>query len=279
MISGADYRFLAHLLLVNSGFGVGEGKEYLVESRLLPVAQRLGHTDLQGLVDRLRIREEAEVVRLVCEAMATNETSFFRDIIPFEVLRSRLLPELIEERSSARELRIWCAASSFGQEPYSIAMLLDDLALGDWKIEIIATDFSRPALKRARSAVFTTFELQRGLTIDQRARFFVPRGEDWQLRDSTRARVNFAELNLIHSFGHLGQFDLILCRNVLIYFDLRTKRDVLERMAGCLTPSGYLLLGAAESAIGITNEITRIGELPTSVYRKTPAAQRSYLAI
>jgi chemotaxis protein methyltransferase CheR len=279
MISHADYRYLADLLLVNSGFGVGEGKEYLVESRLLPVAHRLGHADLQGLVDRLRIRLDPEVVRLVCEAMATNETSFFRDQIPFDVLQSRLLPELIRRNSEVRELRIWCAAASFGQEPYSVAMLLDDLALADWKIEIIATDFSRPALQRARTAVYTTFELQRGLSADQRARFFVPHGPDWRLRDSTRGRVTFGELNLIHSFGNLGTFDLILCRNVLIYFDLRIKRDVLERMAACLSPTGYLLLGAAESAIGITEEITRVGELPTSVYRKAPAPQRRYATV
>jgi chemotaxis protein methyltransferase CheR len=269
MISDADYAFLTGILRDHSGLAVGEGREYLMESRLRPVAVQLGHPTLEELVDRLRCRPEQEVIRLVCEAMATNETSFFRDGVPFELLRSRILPELIRRRAASRSIRIWCTAASFGQEPFSVAMLLEDFPLSDWNVEIIATDFSRPALCRARAGIFTPFEVQRGLSPEQRARFLVRAGVDWRIRDSTRRRVCFTELNLIHSFGQLGEFDLILCRNVLIYFDLRTKRDVLDRMALTLAPEGYLILGAAESAIGITDTFTRLGELPASVYQRS----------
>lgn len=269
MISPADYAFIARLLQEHAGFSVGTGKEYLLDSRLRPVALELGLTSVQSLLDRLRIAPQGDLVRRVCEAMATNETSFFRDPIAFDILRSRVLPDLIRQHYSQRRLRIWCAAASTGQEPYSLAMLLDDMPVSDWQVEVIATDFSRAALNRARSAVFSTYELQRGLTADQRARFFTAYGADWRVRDATRERVSFSELNLIHSFAHLGRFDLILCRNVLIYFDLATKRDVLERMSAILSPSGYLLLGAAESAIGITDTLERVGDLPTSVYQTT----------
>lgn len=273
MISEADYAFLARILQEHAGFAVGPGKEYLIEARLRPVAAELGLSSLQALVDRLRVAPQGEVVRRVCEAMATNETSFFRDGVPFDLLRSTILPELIRRRSASRTLRIWCAAASTGQEPFSVAMLLDDLPLGDWSIEILGTDFSRTALNRARTGVFTTFEIQRGLSDQQRTRFFVPYGEHWRLRDSTRSRVTFAELNLIHSFGHLGHFDLIFCRNVLIYFDIATKRDVLDRLATVLAPTGYLLLGAAESAIGVTDTLQRVGELPASVYQRSVVSE------
>ncbi len=270
MISDADYRLLAGILRDHSGFAVGDGKEYLIESRLRPVAARFGYPSLHELVDHLRVQADPDVVRQVCEAMATNETSFFRDGIPFDLLRSRIIPELIRRRAGSRSIRIWCAAASYGQEPFSIAMLLEDFPICDWNVEILATDFSRPALSRARAGVFSPFEVERGLSADQRTRFLVRDGADWRIRDSTRARVSFAELNLIHSFGQLGRFDLILCRNVLIYFDLRTKRDVLDRMGMTLAPDGYLILGAAESAIGITDSFIRLGDLPASVYTPTP---------
>jgi chemotaxis protein methyltransferase CheR len=278
MISDAEYAFLAGILREHSGLAVGAGKEYLIESRLRPVALQLGHTSLRDLVDRLRRHPDPEVIRRVCEAMATNETSFFRDGIPFDLLRSRILPELVRRRAASRSIRIWCAAASFGQEPFSVAMLVEDLPVADWNLEILATDFSRPALDRARTGVFTPFEFQRGLSDEQMARFLVRSGASWRIRESTRRRVSFAELNLIHSFGHLGRFDLILCRNVLIYFDLPNKRDVLDRMALTLAPDGYLILGAAESAIGVTESFTRLGELPASVYSRAAVPEAIGLA-
>jgi chemotaxis protein methyltransferase CheR len=271
MIDAADYSFLASLLNERTGLAIGTGKEYLVESRLRPLAHSRGLPSVSDLVARIRAAPTDHLVRDVCEAMATHESSFFRDGTPFELLRTRILPELVEQRSRERTLRIWSAAASTGQEPYSVAMILDDFPIGDWTVEIVATDYSRVALDRARQGVYTTFEIQRGMTRDQQNRFCVRYGTNWRIRESTRSRVSFSELNLIHTFGHLGTFDLVLCRNVLIYFDVDTRREVLDRIAERLSPTGYLLLGAAESAIGVTERFVRLNDLPSSIYQKCGA--------
>jgi chemotaxis protein methyltransferase CheR len=270
MIAPAEYAFLATLLQQQSGLALGEGKEYLIESRLLPVAACFGLAGIPALVARLRATLDATLVRAVCEAMTTNESSFFRDGAPFELLRQQILPELIEARRATRRLRIWCAAASTGQEPYTVAMLLATLTppLAGWNVEILATDYSRPALERARAGVYNHFEVQRGLPIGMLMKFFVQRGTDWEVRDEIRSAVRFREANLLESFAALGTFDIVLCRNVLIYFDVATKRDVLDRLAGATARDGCLLLGAAETPMGLTERFVRIPGTTTSAYRR-----------
>lgn len=268
MIAEVDYAYLSRLLRHTTGLAIGEGKEYLLESRLIPIALSLGLPDVGALIERLRTSPTPDLVRTVCEAMATYESSFFRDGAPFELIRTELVPELMRRRSATRSLRIWCAAASTGQEPYSVAMALADMPLHDWNVEILATDYSRVALGRATAGVYNAFEIQRGMRPDLRERFCTQVGIDWRIHESIRRRVTFAEMNLLHPFDRLGSFDLILCRNVLIYFDVDTRKDVLDRMAATLSPDGYLLLGAAESAIGVTERFARVPEHPTSVYRR-----------
>jgi chemotaxis protein methyltransferase CheR len=274
MISRADYEYLGRFLREHSGLHLGEGKEYLLDARLTPVAACLGHATLEGLVRSLRQAPGAAVVKQVCEAMTTNESLFFRDGTPFTLLRERILPELVEARRHTRRLRIWCAAASTGQEPYSVAMTLASLAppLAGWSVEILATDYSVGALARARAGVYNHFEVQRGLPVGMLLRFFRQRGNDWEITEEMRRAVTFREGNLLQPFAGMGTFDLVFCRNVLIYFDVQTKRDVLERLAGVMAPDAYLFLGAAETAVGITEAVSRVQDLPASIYRVTRRA-------
>lgn len=279
MISAADYQFITELLLRNSGLALGEGKQYLLESRLTPIARTLGLADIPALIQRLRTGSDTSLVRLVCEAMTTNESLFFRDSTPFKMLQERILPELATKRKSVRRLRIWSAAASTGQEPYSVAILLREMGslFQGWSVEIVGTDYSRPALERARSGLYNHFEVQRGLPIQLLTRYFTRRGEDWQIMDDLRSSVSFREINLLEPFQQLGRFDLILCRNVLIYFDVATKGTVLSRMSQLLAPDGYLFLGGSETAMGITDRFERIPDAPTSVYR--PCARAAAMSM
>ncbi|HEX7243459.1 MAG TPA: CheR family methyltransferase [Longimicrobiaceae bacterium] len=274
MIARADYELLGRVLQENSGLSLGEGKEYLLESRLAPVAACLGYPGLEGLVQALRRGAPAPVVKSVCEAMTTNESLFFRDGTPFTLLREKVLPALVAARQHTRRLRIWCAAASTGQEPYSVAMTLAGMvpALSGWSVEILATDYSRAALGRAREGVYNHFEVQRGLPIQMLLKHFRQEGNDWRISDEMRRAVTFREANLLDPFGGLGTFDLVFCRNVLIYFDVQTKRDVLERMARVMAPDGYLFLGAAETAVGLTDRVSRVNALPASIYQVAGAS-------
>jgi chemotaxis protein methyltransferase CheR len=191
----------------------------------------------------------------VVEAMTTNETFFFRDKIPFDHLRETMVPALLQARANRRTLRIWCAASSTGQEPYSIAMCLKEFgaALTGWRVEILATDLSQGVLEKSRAGLFSQFEVQRGLPIQLLVKHFTQVGELWQLNADIRAMVQHRQLNLLQDFGQLGTFDVIFCRNVLIYFDQDTKVGTLERLARAIEPDGFLVLGAAESVVGISD--------------------------
>jgi chemotaxis protein methyltransferase CheR len=191
----------------------------------------------------------------VAEAMTTNETFFFRDKIPFDHLREAVLPELMRARANRRSLRIWCAASSTGQEPYSIAMCLKEFAsaLAGWRVEIVATDLSQAVLEKSRAGIFSQFEVQRGLPIQMLVKHFTQIGELWQLNADIRAMVAHRQLNLLQDFSHLGTFDVIFCRNVLIYFDQDTKVGIFDRLARMVEPDGVLALGAAESVVGISD--------------------------
>ncbi|QWG24430.1 protein-glutamate O-methyltransferase CheR [Bradyrhizobium sediminis] len=248
-----DYEFLRKLLKERSGLDLSADKQYLVESRLIPLARRTGLPGISELVARLRggaDRLTSEVV----EAMTTNETFFFRDKIPFDHLKEAVLPALVQARASRRALRIWCAASSTGQEPYSIAMCVKEFAgLTGWRVEIVATDLSQEVLEKSKAGIYSQFEVQRGLPIQMLVKYFKQTGELWQLNADIRGMVQHRQLNLLQDFSHLGTFDVIFCRNVLIYFDQDTKTGIFDRLARMLEPDGVLALGAAESVVGITD--------------------------
>jgi len=250
-----DFEFIRKLLKQRSGLMLSAEKQYLVESRLMPVAQRRGLPDLFELVRRLRAGNDETLTTEVVEAMTTNETFFFRDRVPFEHFRSVILPALMAARDRQKRIRIWCAAASSGQEPYSLAMTIKEMGavLDGFRIEILATDISNEVLQKATAGVYSQFEVQRGLPIQLLLKYFTQVGEAWQIAPQIRAMVQFRPLNLLTDFSRLGTFDLIICRNVLIYFDQPTKTDVLDRLARVMAPGGYLILGAAETTIGLTH--------------------------
>ena len=249
-----DYEFLRQLLKDRSGLDLSADKQYLVESRLLPLARRANLAGIPELVQKLRSGGD-QLTTQVVEAMTTNETFFFRDKIPFDHLRDYVLPALIQARASRRSLRIWSAACSTGQEPYSIAMGLREYgaALAGWRIEIVATDLSQEVLEKSKAGLYSQFEVQRGLPIQLLVKYFTQLGELWQLSADIRGMVQHRQLNLLQDFSHLGKFDVIFCRNVLIYFDQETKSAIFERMSKMLEADGTLFLGAAESVVGITD--------------------------
>jgi chemotaxis protein methyltransferase CheR len=252
-VTPLDYEYLRKLLKERSGLDLSADKQYLVESRLVPLARRTGLPGIPELVLKMKSGADA-LTSDVVEAMTTNETFFFRDKIPFDHLRQTVLPELVQARASRRSLRIWCAASSTGQEPYSIAMCVKEFAgLAGWRVEIVGTDLSQAVLEKSKAGVFSQFEVQRGLPIQMLVKYFTQVGELWQLNADIRAMVQHRQLNLLQDFSHLGTFDVIFCRNVLIYFDQDTKTGIFERLARLLEGDGVLALGAAESVVGISD--------------------------
>jgi chemotaxis protein methyltransferase CheR len=253
-VTPLDYEYLRKLLKERSGLDLSGDKQYLVESRLVPLARRVGVTGIPELVQKIKGGGADVLTAEVVEAMTTNETFFFRDKIPFDHLRENL-PALMQARASRRSLRIWSAASSTGQEPYSIAMLLKEAGqvLAGWRIEIVATDLSQGVLEKSKAGLFSQFEVQRGLPIQLLVKHFTQVGELWQLNADIRSMVQHRQLNLLQDFSHLGMFDVIFCRNVLIYFDQDTKAAIFERLVKQFEPDGMLMLGAAESVVGITD--------------------------
>lgn len=249
-----DYEFLRRFLKERSGLDLSADKQYLVESRLLPLARKANLPGLPELVAKLKGGADALTTEVV-EAMTTNETFFFRDKVPFDHLRGTILPELLQARAGRRSLRIWCAASSTGQEPYSIAMCLKEMSptLAGWRVEILATDLSQAVLEKSKSGMFSQFEVQRGLPIQMLVKYFTQTGEFWQLNADIRAMVQFRQLNLLQDFSHLGAFDIVFCRNVLIYFDQHTKIGIFNRLARLMEPDGFLVLGAAETVVGLSD--------------------------
>jgi chemotaxis protein methyltransferase CheR len=253
-VTPSDYDYLRKFLKERSGLDLSADKQYLVESRLLPLARRTGLAGIAELVQKMKGGATA-LMSDVAEAMTTNETFFFRDKIPFDHLTQTVLPALLQARAARRSIRVWCAASSTGQEPYSIAMCVKEMgaALAGWRIEIVATDLSQGVLEKSKAGLFSQFEVQRGLPIQMLVKYFKQQGELWQLNADIRAMVQHKQLNLLHDFSHLGTFDIIFCRNVLIYFDQDTKIAIFERMAKMMESDGVLALGAAESVVGITD--------------------------
>jgi chemotaxis protein methyltransferase CheR len=253
-VTPLDYEYLRTILKDRSGLDLSADKQYLVESRLVPLARKAGLAGIPELVAKMKSGAEPLTSEVV-EAMTTNETFFFRDRIPFDHLRETILPALMAARASRKSIRIWSAASSTGQEPYSIAMCLKEKAaqLAGWRFEIVATDLSQEVLEKSRAGIYSQFEVQRGLPIQLLVKYFAQTGELWQINAEIRGMVQHRPLNLLQDFSHLGKFDVIFCRNVLIYFDQETKIDVFERMSRIVEPDGMLMLGAAESVVGITD--------------------------
>jgi chemotaxis protein methyltransferase CheR len=253
-VTGADFDFIRKLLKERSGLMLSAEKQYLVESRLMPVAQRNRIPNLFELAGRLRTGTDEALIAQVVEAMTTNETFFFRDRIPFDHFRTVILPALMASRERYKRIRIWCAAASTGQEPYSLAMAIKEMgpALDNFRIEIVATDLSHEVLAKAESGLYSQFEVQRGLPIQLLLKYFTQHGDLWQIAPQIRAMVQFRPFNLLSDFSRLGVFDLVICRNVLIYFDQPTKSDVLDRLARVIAQDGFLILGAAETTVGLT---------------------------
>jgi chemotaxis protein methyltransferase CheR len=271
-----DFDFLRGSLKRRSGLVLSADKQYLLESRLLPVARKAGFDRLPAMIDALKGDNAESLMTAVVEAMTTNESFFFRDKMPFDSFRTMMLPALQAARRHSRAIRIWCAAASTGQEPYSLAMALREMddGLAGWRIEVIATDISSTVLEKARQGLYSQFEVQRGLPIQLLIKYFSRNGEMWQIGPEIRAMVKYRQLNLLSNFSDLGTFDVIFCRNVLIYFDQGTKIDVLDRLAEVIADDGYLVLGAAETVIGLTDSFK---VCPQSRGLYAPNPQRSNL--
>jgi chemotaxis protein methyltransferase CheR len=253
-VTPPDYEYLRKLLKDHSGLDLSADKQYLIESRLLPLSRKCGVAGISELVQKMK-GGSSSIVAQVVEAMTTNETFFFRDKVPFEHFRDAIMPEMLAARAGRKSLRIWCAAGSTGQEPYSLAMSLKEMgaALAGWRVEIIATDLSTEVLEKSKSGVYSQFEVQRGLPIQLLVKYFKQNGELWQISPELRAMVQHRQLNLLHDFSQLGTFDIIFCRNVLIYFDQDTKINIFGRLARSMEQDGFLVLGAAETVVGLTD--------------------------
>jgi len=260
-VTPTDYEYLRKLLKDRSGLDLSADKQYLIESRLLPLSRKAGLAGISELVQKMKGGSAATTTQVV-EAMTTNETFFFRDKLPFDHFRVSIMPEILKARASRKSLRIWCAAGSTGQEPYSLAMCLKEMsaAISGWRIEILATDLSQEVLEKSRVGIYSQFEVQRGLPIQMLVKYFKQTGELWQINPDIRAMVQHRQLNLLHDFSQLGVFDVIFCRNVLIYFDQDTKIDIFNRLARITEPDGFLVLGAAETVVGLTDVFKPIPE-------------------
>jgi chemotaxis protein methyltransferase CheR len=260
-MTSADFAVIAAFLKERSGLIISQDKTYLLETRLAAILREHNLAGLPALAGLLRQAGASAVKNKVVDAMTTNETSFFRDSHPFDTMRQSVIPGLIERRAATtRSLRIWSAACSTGQEPYSLAMMLKDNfpILAGWKVEIVATDLSPTVLDRAREGLYSTFEVQRGLPIQMLIRHFDQQEPYWRIKREIRQTVSFRPLNLLEDFASLGQFDIVLCRNVLIYFDQPTKARILKDITRRIAPDGALLLGGAESVFGICDTLAAL---------------------
>ena len=254
MLRPDDFDFLAKLLKERSGLIITPDKAYLLESRLMPVARQRNLKSIEEVVARMRGRDET-LARDVTEAMTTNESFFFRDTKPFDQFRDTVLPQVMQSRAAKKSIRIWSAACSSGQEAYSLAMLLKESAakLAGWHIEIVGTDISVEMLEKAKAGLYSQFEVQRGLPIQFLVKYFKKKDESWQIDPTLRGMVQFREWNLLHDLRGLGSFDIVFCRNVLIYFDPPTKARVLAAIARQMAPDAALYLGGSETTLGVTN--------------------------
>jgi chemotaxis protein methyltransferase CheR len=272
-ISKTDFEYVSRLAHSEAAIVLELGKEYLVETRLGPLAQREGFESLAALIQQMR--SEVKVNGLhhkAIDALTTNETLFFRDFHPFEALRKSILPEVLERRANARRLTIWSAACSTGQEPYSLAMLLLDHfpQLADWTVSILATDLSPTVLKAAQEGKYTQFEVNRGLPASYLVKYFTKSEEKWCIKDQVKRMIEFRPMNLIQSWPVMPPLDLVFIRNVMIYFDVETKKTILRKIRNCLLPHGYLFLGTAETTTNLDPQYQPVTHGKAVVYRIQP---------
>ncbi|MDJ0968832.1 MAG: protein-glutamate O-methyltransferase [Kiloniellales bacterium] len=255
-----DFNLVAKILKDRSGLVLGSDKAYLLESRLNPVARKYDLAGVDDLVAMIRAGGNEKLLVDITEAMTTNESFFFRDQKPFDQFRDLVLPYMLDHRSQAKTLRIWCAACSSGQEPYSLAMLLKEQAAGlaGWTIEILATDLSLEILSKAKEGIYSQFEVQRGLPVGLLVKYFKQDGERWQISDEIRSMVSFKPHNLLHQPQGLQQVDVVFCRNVLIYFDPETKTTTLDSISNVMAEDGFLFLGGAETVLGVSERFQLI---------------------
>jgi chemotaxis protein methyltransferase CheR len=266
-LNAQEFAYVSDLVRRESAIVLGPGKEYLVESRLLPLARRVGMATVSDFVRDAQRRPSPITQRSIVEALTTNETSWFRDQEPFLVLTETVLPEMAAIRPGGQTIRIWSAACSSGQEPYSLAMVLQDKLPPGWSYQIHASDLSTEMLTRAEKGRFSQLEMNRGLPAAMLVRHFERVGTDWQVSPGLRRNLTFSSINLATSLPLVPQFDVIFLRNVLIYFDLETKRSVLQRVRRLLRPDGWLFLGSAETTIGLDGDFERVVARKTSAYR------------
>jgi chemotaxis protein methyltransferase CheR len=268
-LCSADFDYLCKLIRDRSAIVLEPGKEYLVEARLGPLAQRTGLGTIAALVSTLRNQPFNGIHTQVVEALTTNETTFFRDVHPFEALKKTVLPELIEKRKHEKRLLLWSAASSSGQEAYSLAMLIREHfpVLATWDVRILATDLSREMVQRTREGCYSQLEINRGLPVPLLLKYFTKQGLTWQIHADLRKMIDARELNLAKDWGYLPQMDIIFMRNVMIYFDLAMKRTILAKLRVLLRPEGYLFLGGAETTLNLDDSFERVSFDKASGYR------------
>lgn len=276
-MADGDFDYIRELVRDQSALTLDDGKEYLVESRLEPLARRQGFLSYRHLVARLRTGPSGDLHQRVVEAMTNNETSFFRDARVFGMLTTRILPALLAARSTERSLNIWCAACSTGQEPYSVAMVLREQfpSLCNWNVRIIASDMSRDVLARAQAGCYSQFEISRGLPANLLVKYFVQHGAAWEIRPEIRGMVEFRDINLIRPWTRLPRLHCILMRNVLIYFDLESRKGILERAGRLLDPRGYLLLGGAETTTNLDESFEPVSHAGAVCFQQRNASTPS----
>ena len=264
-----DLTYIRNLVRERSAIVLDEEKEYLISSRLEPLAKEFGFDSLPGLVGRLRRTSYDMLHRKVVEAMTTNETSFFRDWSPFLALKDHILPDLITRRASTRSLSIWCGASSSGQEPYSIMLIIQEHfpQLQDWQIRFLATDISGAMVKRSQEGIYSQLEVNRGLPEGLLTKYFSKKGTHWQIAEDMRKKIEFREMNLAGPWPLFPAMDMVVLRNVMIYFDGETKKHILKKIRNILNPQGYLLLGGTETTLNLDEQYERVAVNGTSCYR------------
>ncbi|MGQ3891281.1 CheR family methyltransferase [Legionella sp. CNM-4043-24] len=264
----ADFDFIRQFIKNEAAIIIEPGKEYFVESRLNPVVKDAGYPSLEGLISDIRCKPIEDLKLKVIDALTINETLFFRDIHPFEALKNTILPAILAKKGKDKKLNIWCAASSGGQEPYTIAMILKehDDSMKDWTINFIASDISETMLAKAKEGIYNQLEVNRGLPVSYLMKYFKKNGSNWQINDDIRRMVRYQKINLMSPWL-LPTMDLVFMRNVLIYFNIETKKNIFKRVEKMLHPDGYFFLGGAETTLGISDEFERTDIHRVSCYQ------------
>jgi chemotaxis protein methyltransferase CheR len=265
----ADFDYVRNYVRSQAAIVLEPGKEYLVESRLATLARKEKIESVDVLVQKLRASPGSELHRRVVDAMTTNETSFFRDINPFEALKKHILPDLIQKRRAERQLNFWCGAASTGQESFSVLMTIAENfpEIFHWNFNFIATDLSLDVLSQAQSGLYSQLEVNRGLPAPLLVKYFKRNGNAWEFDPLLRKKVIFKELNLTHNWPFMPAMDVVFLRNVLIYFDVETKKMILAKVRRLLRPNGYLFLGGAETTLNLDDAFERVVFDKATCYR------------